>query len=714
MNTHPVRPVSSNRFAIVGRSPRSLFVVLVLVLTGLVLPSSALALTGPVWTTQSSGLTDDFTAVAYGNGTFVAVGVFNAVMTSPDGATWTPRETGVNGSWYDITFGNGIFVAVGETDDGVSMTSPDGVTWTSTTATGTFGRSAHPTTRRGFVAFRAVEYGNGTFVAFDESGAPFTSLDGAAWVKAVIVQPQGPLARRAHTRGVQYFDSWLAYGNKRFVVVLHTGKTLTSTDGSNWDVAATIPGNCTSMMGIAFGVGLFTAASMDNEVVTSPDAAAWTVTRGSEYDCSANTVRAPAVGLIMTAIGFGSGTFVTVAQNNSGGFETSWSSNGATWTSTLMPLLLPKQGRVPIRAVRKNRSYVSDIAYGNGEFVGVGDLGSVITAPAASETLTVATRGTGTGTVTTTTPGIDCGAVCSAPFRYTSKVTLKATAAASSVFTGWSGACTGADITCTVTIGDTTSVTATFATVAPQASVAPLTLRTPAASASSMSITSSGASITVPVTCTSANATLLNSCTVTFSSPRAATQSPAGLEIAGKAATRVTVGRGTGHSTAGKKSLKISVTLNARGRQALKRVLTLATTMTATASSASGTSATSSTGATLRLPSHAILPTDGIFASNSWTLDTAGVSYVARLWRLLPPRVKRLSCTGYTDNTGPPLDNVWIGQQRAAAVCTALEAAGLRATQTMVTSLGAGHPRATNATTAGRALNRRVAVTITY
>ena len=713
MNTHPVRPVSSNRFAFAGRSPRSLFVVLALVLTGLVLPSSALALTGPVWTTQSSGLTDDFSAVAYGNGTFVAVGWDATVATSPDGITWTPRETGVTGNWYDITFGNGIFVAVGETGDGVSMTSPNGVTWTPTTATDTFGRSAHPTTRRGFAAFRAVEYGNGTFVAFDESGAPFTSLDGATWVRAVIVQPPGDLARRAHTR-VQYFNSWLAYGNKRFVVVRNNGETLTSTDGSNWDVAAPVPGNCTSMMGIAFGVGLFTAANMDNEVVTSPDAAAWTLTRGSEYECSANTVRAPALGLIMTAVGFGSGTFVTVAQNNSGVLETSWSSDAATWTSTLMPIFLPKHGRAPIRAVRKYRSYVTDIAYGNGEFVGVGDQGTVITAPAASGTLTVATRGAGTGTVTTTTPGIDCGAVCSAPFRYTSAVTLNATAAAGSVFTGWSGACTGADTTCTVTIGDTTSVTATFATVAPQASVVPLTLRTPAASASSMSITSSGASITVPVTCTSANATLLNSCTVTFSSPRAATQSPAGLEIAGKAATRVTVGRGTGHSTAGKKSLTISVTLNARGRQALKRVLKLATTMTATASSASGTSATSSARATLRLPSHAILPTDGIFASNSWTLDTAGVSYVARLWRLLPPRVKHLSCTGYTDNTGPPLDNVWIGQQRAAAVCTALEAAGLRATHTMVTSQGAGDPRATNATAAGRALNRRVAVTITY
>src|SRR5438034_1130912 len=75
--------------------------------------------------------------------------------------------------------------------------------------------------------------------------------------------------------------------------------------------------------------------------------------------------------------------------------------------------------------------------------------------------LTVTTAGAGAGTVTSTPAGIDCGATCSA--SYTSEtVTLTATPAAGSVFTGWSGgACTGT-WSCTVTLTAATVVTATF------------------------------------------------------------------------------------------------------------------------------------------------------------------------------------------------------------------------------------------------------------
>src|SRR5207249_8364335 len=74
----------------------------------------------------------------------------------------------------------------------------------------------------------------------------------------------------------------------------------------------------------------------------------------------------------------------------------------------------------------------------------------------------VSRAGPGSGTVTSTPGGIDCGATCSAPYTSGTVVTLTATPAAGSVFTGWSGGiCTGTE-PCTVTLSAATAVTATF------------------------------------------------------------------------------------------------------------------------------------------------------------------------------------------------------------------------------------------------------------
>jgi hypothetical protein len=73
--------------------------------------------------------------------------------------------------------------------------------------------------------------------------------------------------------------------------------------------------------------------------------------------------------------------------------------------------------------------------------------------------LTVQKLGTGSGTVAGN--GINCGAVCDAALNGGTAVTLTATPAAGSKFTGWSGACAGTG-TCIVTVNTETSVTATF------------------------------------------------------------------------------------------------------------------------------------------------------------------------------------------------------------------------------------------------------------
>lgn len=84
------------------------------------------------------------------------------------------------------------------------------------------------------------------------------------------------------------------------------------------------------------------------------------------------------------------------------------------------------------------------------------------------QTLSVATTGAGTGTVTSSPAGISCqsGSLtgCSDDFDKSTSVTLVATPSSStSVFSGWSGACTASSGDCVVTMDADKSATATFA-----------------------------------------------------------------------------------------------------------------------------------------------------------------------------------------------------------------------------------------------------------
>jgi hypothetical protein len=105
----------------------------------------------------------------------------------------------------------------------------------------------------------------------------------------------------------------------------------------------------------------------------------------------------------------------------------------------------------------------------------------------------------GSGTVISNPAGIDCGATCSSPFTKGSPVTLTATPAPGSVFTGWSGGgCSGAG-TCTVILNSDLSVAATFAPAPPSH-----TLSVTKAGAGSGSVTSSPPGIDCGADCSRA------------------------------------------------------------------------------------------------------------------------------------------------------------------------------------------------------------------
>jgi len=100
--------------------------------------------------------------------------------------------------------------------------------------------------------------------------------------------------------------------------------------------------------------------------------------------------------------------------------------------------------------------------------------------------------GTGSGTITSMPAGITCGGTCSGSFAYGTPITLTAAPSQSSVFAGWSGACSGTTPTCELTAGGTQGVAiATFNSTTPSFSlaVAPTTVAVAQGGNSSATVT---------------------------------------------------------------------------------------------------------------------------------------------------------------------------------------------------------------------------------
>jgi hypothetical protein len=83
--------------------------------------------------------------------------------------------------------------------------------------------------------------------------------------------------------------------------------------------------------------------------------------------------------------------------------------------------------------------------------------------PPPKHRLTLLKAGGGSGSVSSSPAGIDCGATCSAEFVTGAKVTLTATPATGSTFTGWSGGGCSGMAPCNVSLSADREVTALFA-----------------------------------------------------------------------------------------------------------------------------------------------------------------------------------------------------------------------------------------------------------
>jgi hypothetical protein len=96
---------------------------------------------------------------------------------------------------------------------------------------------------------------------------------------------------------------------------------------------------------------------------------------------------------------------------------------------------------------------------------GAGELGDLIGAQMAAANLEISsitvTR-VGPGTVDGANGKINCGGSCTTQLAAGTPITLTAIVPGSAVFGGWTGACTGVDLTCSLTVNGALDTTATF------------------------------------------------------------------------------------------------------------------------------------------------------------------------------------------------------------------------------------------------------------
>lgn len=286
--------------------------------------------------------------IAFGNGRFVAVG--NTAYYSDNGIDWTRCEITNNPTFAGVTYGNDKFVAIGMNTTDVYV-SEDGITWVSNTVF------------ESNLLFSNIAYGNGKFVAVSEMGYTYYSSDGIDWLEC-------------NNSSIEAFLN-VTYGEDKFVAVGEGAYY--SSDGIEW-VASTLV-DASYLRGVAYGKGKFVTAGNTGNVYVSNDGIEWVA---SELNTD------------IFSIAYGNEKFVAVSGNEIcyAGFKKEVtdveSAINDIYTQEL-PLLHQKLANLKAEEItvdvivglkewtqgeHPNNSASSDMVYGNGKFVAVGNHGS--------------------------------------------------------------------------------------------------------------------------------------------------------------------------------------------------------------------------------------------------------------------------------------------------------------------------------------------------
>jgi len=207
---------------------------------------------GETWVTRADPTIHGATALAYGNGVFIALNNGPYILISSDaGETWVVHDTLLSGEWNGVVYADGLFVMVGLS--GGVATSPDGLVWT-------------PRTSGTTTTLQAITYGDGLYVACMSGDKFITSLNGIDWSNVTV--------------GVSATWVSITYGGGSFVAVARSGtgdRIVSSLDGTVW--ASSGFANTEKLWDVIYADGAFILSigdtGRDNTVASSADGVDW-------------------------------------------------------------------------------------------------------------------------------------------------------------------------------------------------------------------------------------------------------------------------------------------------------------------------------------------------------------------------------------------------------------------------------------------------------
>lgn len=226
---------------------------------------------GVSWKSQYLALNFRSGGMAWGNGRHVIAGFdyiggdwHAAIFRSPDGFKWSAVSLPVLPELRGVAYGGGTFVAVG--DDGTILRSTDGGTWTASAAPGT-------------TSLRSVAYGGGAFVAVGGTSV-YTSPDGVAWTDR---------SAGHSLPSWQSFDTVTYSGGKFLAGGWYSGIHASSNQGVTWSKTAIRGGHDYEVQNIVVGGGCIVASAVDKSESNTPallvsiDGLSWTESPYASY-----------------------------------------------------------------------------------------------------------------------------------------------------------------------------------------------------------------------------------------------------------------------------------------------------------------------------------------------------------------------------------------------------------------------------------------------
>jgi hypothetical protein len=252
------------------------FILAVLLLAVGIVPAYAAADPLDEWQNNPLPAGYSLKTIAYGNGTFVAIGSYGLVLTSNDGTVWTRQLSVPPYELYDIVYGNGLFVA----PDGYGniWTTADGITWTKRET------PPLPNPEYGYPpSVERVDFAAGQFKIVGllwqcpPDGSPcwyllseLTSSNGINWShKLSEIESMGAVIAYLSDDANWNRVKDKAFGNFTYVKVGRDGLIQSSSDGVNW--TNRISGTTKDLYAIVYGNGKFVAVGEDGVILqTSP------------------------------------------------------------------------------------------------------------------------------------------------------------------------------------------------------------------------------------------------------------------------------------------------------------------------------------------------------------------------------------------------------------------------------------------------------------